>query len=92
MRALVPDGVELAQPLHNIGPGLLDDMDIGNDQNDQQDDDDGNRNPPHYFLTSTFSEYWTRSFTPSIFCTFTWVPAGMAAPSALRAVQVLPST
>ena len=41
-----PGGVVRAQPLHHVGPGLLDYVDVG-DQQDQQDHSDGNQNIWH---------------------------------------------
>ena len=46
MDAYAPHGMERAHPLDDIGPGLLDDLQIGGQQQDneysQYDDDNGN--------------------------------------------------
>ena len=95
VEANAPHRVEGAQPLHHIGLGLLDDVDIADDQDQHQhhkDDSHGqSHNLSHLTNPPSFTGM-TKSFTPSMDATSTCSPAGITSPSALRAVQVLPST
>ena len=93
MQSYVPDGPERAQAFDDIGPGLLDDDDVGDDDDQHQDHQDGGDDPAEFHtLTSVFSSsFVTKSLTPSMFSTRTRLPAGITVPSALRADQVFPS-
>ena len=47
VQAHIPYGAERTQALHHIGPGLLHDDDVADDQQQNQDDKDGNNDPLH---------------------------------------------
>ena len=45
MQAHLPDGGEGAEALHHIGPGLLDDLNVLDDDCQEQDDNNGDCDP-----------------------------------------------
>ena len=101
MQAHAPHGPERPQPLHHVRLGLLDDDDVPDQQDQDQHHQDQQGDPLEHihhihtassFFSGAFRAASTMSFTPSIRRTSTRLPAGSTVPSALRAVQVLPST
>ena len=67
MQAHVPHAAERTQALHHIGPGLLDDDDVADDQRQHQDCQDYQDDSQDWHdTTSVFSDSVTRSLTPSM--------------------------